>query len=99
MQADNQNLKVKFHVNPAGAANTLSDPEGKAKAKAMAERIERNAPALRELPFNPKNTFESFVVGENNNHAHAAAMAVAQAPGRSYNPLFLFGGVGLGKTH
>src|SRR5271168_3620243 len=99
MQAAGQNLKVKFHVNPAGAADALSAPEGKAKAKALAEPVERNATALRELPFNPKNTFESFVVGENNNHAHAAAMAVAQAPGKSYNPLFLFGGVGLGKTH
>jgi chromosomal replication initiator protein len=99
MQASSQNLKVKFHVNPAGAADGLSAPEGNAKDKALPEPVEHNSPALRELPFNPKNTFESFVVGENNNHAHAAAVAVAQAPGKSYNPLFLFGGVGLGKTH
>lgn len=56
-------------------------------------------PLASSLAFNPKYLFENFVVGNSNQFAHAAARAVADRPSSSYNPLFLYGGVGLGKTH
>lgn len=74
----------------------ISEKENKARTL-KADSPTHRPPAFFNLK--PNYTFEKFVVGPNNNLAHAASLAVAESPGKVYNPLFLHGGVGLGKTH
>ena len=83
---------VKFRVRNARAAKQDVTPRGP-------ERKDAEGPSSGVPLFNPKYTFDNFVVGASNQFANAACLAVANLPAKNYNPLFIYGGVGLGKTH
>jgi len=85
---------------PALGSTTLAAPEPAQPQRPVAENpTEAQTPSRNDTRLNPKYTFDNFVIGQSNRFAHAAAVAVAEAPAKAYNPLFIYGDSGLGKTH
>lgn len=88
------NVSVSFVVSQKPASR-LIEPQ----AVSTPSKVSGQMKSRRGIQLNPKYTFENFVVGAGNQFSHAACMAVSEQPGKTYNPLFIYGGVGLGKTH